>query len=329
MDNVVPLQRNVPEEHQEYAGYRMIRHDRIGRFEDQPRNFFDPQKIESLASSIEAEGQQVAVQVCANAAGSSGNEVPFTLIDGERRWRACTLIAARTGKPFLMKATIEVVNSVEEHFARSFGANFGSEEMSAMDIATGLQRLKRNGWTIERMSTSNGKSMTYVTQYLSLNGLHDEVKAMLDPNLPDNERLSVSHAIQIARVRNKSMQLELAQETKEMGLKVGDLKSSIEKGGMNYTYQGDEKDEQYYQPRARRIGDERRLLSRRLERSATELEKLVERIKHGGLDLSELYMSADDSEALMNEYLDRIERARMASEYISAAIEEAKNWRQQ
>jgi ParB family chromosome partitioning protein len=56
----------------------------IERFEGQPRTYFDEDSIRSLADSIQKEGLQVPIKVCTNPAKRG----IFTLVDGERRYRA-------------------------------------------------------------------------------------------------------------------------------------------------------------------------------------------------------------------------------------------------
>jgi ParB/RepB/Spo0J family partition protein len=71
------------------ADLRFIPTDRIQRNEHNPRLIFRAHELEELAASIQEIGVQVPISVFKDG-------TRFTLIDGERRWRACLMINRKT-----------------------------------------------------------------------------------------------------------------------------------------------------------------------------------------------------------------------------------------
>lgn len=319
---------NVPDE----GGFLYVRHDRITRFEQQPRTTFPKESIMELAESIRLEGQHTPVQVCKTDGGKKSSpildnegNVLFSLIDGERRWRACTLLAGETGKPFLMKVTIEIVKSVEDHFRRSFGANFQREDMTPIDVAAGLLRLRESADkpTYEQLAKSYGKSIQYIINYLSLNNLDTQVKEMMSQSLPKDSRLRVTHAIQIARVLNKDKQVQLAEEALELGLSVLDLRGSIESSGLANHHTQSYGEHGFYQPRSRRVSDERAILTNLLNSTDKGLKRFAERIKNGDVDMEDMYLGCLNGDEVFEGYLEILSSINRSVLYLNDTMKKA------
>lgn len=216
---------NVPETDIREAP--LIRLSRVVPNPHQPRKTFIESTIENLADSIQEEGQRTPVEVC-KVSGSSGN---FMLIAGERRWRALHKIWERTGKEPYIKAFIEVVKDEKELFRRSFVENLHREDMCALDTAEGYQKLHKDGLTIAQVAELAKKSATHIENYLKLTKLPNEVKAMMDPNLPDERKLAVTIAIDIARsipMADAELRTRLAREAVERNLGVGEARLLVE-----------------------------------------------------------------------------------------------------
>lgn len=193
----------------------------IERFDGQPRNYFDDNSISALADSIQKEGLQVPIKVTTNPAKKG----VFTLIDGERRFRAFKLIHERTGVEPVVDAFVSVVKDLKEHFRLSTIANLHREDLNPLDEAAALSRLKEDGETLEGLSNLVGKSTTYVQGYLKMHELPDEVKKLMCSDLPKTERLSVTSAIDIARsISEKMLQIEIAKEIVVRQLGVNDAR---------------------------------------------------------------------------------------------------------
>lgn len=210
---------------QQIAEAYQIKHSSIVPNPLQPRKFFSQASIEDLANSIQNEGQRMAVAVYRDPSQKAG---VFTLVDGERRWRAFKLIRERTGRDPLVKAFVEVIKDPKDLFKKSVIANLHREDLSSVDEAAAIDTLYRNGETYDSIATLIGKSQSYVEGYLKLHTLPDEVKALMDPNLPKDQRLGTTAAIDIARsTKDPFLRIELANEVVDRQLTLMDVRSMI------------------------------------------------------------------------------------------------------
>jgi ParB/RepB/Spo0J family partition protein len=209
--------------HSELGAPYPIRLSRIDRCEFQPRTTFVDSSIESLARSIQTEGQQQPVLVI-----RSGTPGRFELIDGERRKRAFEKIRDWTGTDPIVLAYVTVVRDKKEHFRRSVIANLHREDLTPVDEAAAIAALRRQGDTLEGIARLLGKSVTYVDSYSRIDTLPDGVKALMDPSRPRDVRLTVTAAIDIARSTvDPDLRLELARETIERNLNLNDTRFLI------------------------------------------------------------------------------------------------------
>lgn len=208
-----------------------IRLSRIKPLENQPRRFFDPRTIEALADDIKAKGQNTPVQVCRHQ-----NEPGiFTLIGGERRWRAFHVIKEKYpeedgGDPIVL-AFVDVVKDYKELRRKARTDNLHREDLVPLDEAAEYYRMRyEEKMTIDEIvAESGGKSVSHIENYLWLHKLPEAVKRFMDPMLPKNERLSITAAIDIAKSPAKNdMKISLAKEAMERDLGVHEVKTLIE-----------------------------------------------------------------------------------------------------
>lgn len=249
----------------------------IERFEGQPRNYFDEDGIITLSYSIQKEGLQVPIKVTTNPAKKG----VFTLVDGERRYRAYKLIQERTGIEQIVDAFVAVVKDLKEHFRLSTIANLHREDLNPLDEAAALFRLKEDGETFEGLSTLIGKSTSYVQGYLKMHELPDEVKKMMDPRLPKGERLSVTSAIDIARsVSEKALRIEIANEvvTRQLGVNDARLLMGVRTESEGYRFGG----------RFRKPSDDYKVLTTFLGRLSKDA------LRFSKTDVEGLYYHRDD-----------------------------------
>jgi ParB/RepB/Spo0J family partition protein len=251
----------------------------IVRFEGQPRTYFDEDGIKALADSIQTDGQQVPIKVCTHPQQRG----VFTLVDGERRFRAFKLIHDRTGKEPTIEAFVAVVRDLKEHFRLSTIANLHREDLSPLDEAAALARLKDDGETWESLAALRGKSTTYVQNYVKMHALPDGVKAYMDPRRPKDERLSVTSAIDIARsVPDPKLQMEIATEVVTRQLGVADTRALV----------GVRSDDTGYRlgGRLRRPSDDYIVLTAFIGRNLQSARRLTK------LDMEGLYYHRDNEE---------------------------------
>ncbi len=156
--------------------------DRIVPNPTQPRKEFDEEALDELAESIRQLG---IIQPLTVRKGADGR---YVLISGERRWRA----ARRAGLAALPVYIREVDD--ENLHAMALVENFQRQDLNAIEIALGLQRLiEECHLTQEALSQKVGKNRSSVANYLRLLKLPDELQLALKEGL-----VSMGHAKAIA-----------------------------------------------------------------------------------------------------------------------------------
>jgi ParB family chromosome partitioning protein len=125
----------------------------------QPRQHFDPQKLEELAQSIREHGL-VEPLVVRRTPGSSDK---FELVAGERRWRALQ----RAG----MREALVVVKDVsaKDAFELALIENVQREDLNPIELAEAFDRLVReHGYTQEALAERLGKDRTTIANGMRL-----------------------------------------------------------------------------------------------------------------------------------------------------------------
>ncbi|MCX4609415.1 ParB/RepB/Spo0J family partition protein [Streptomyces mirabilis] len=150
----------------------------ISRDENQPREIFDPEKLQELADSIAEIGVQQAITVRYISRGK------YVLISGERRWRAAQM-AALTEIPAMVMHGLEGGSETLEGFTRSVAENLGRADMSPLEEAKAFKKLVDFDLTPEEVAKRVGKSWNYIDLRLSLLKLVPAVQeALLKGHLP-------------------------------------------------------------------------------------------------------------------------------------------------
>jgi ParB/RepB/Spo0J family partition protein len=164
----------------------------IRPFSDQPRKYFDQQKLVELATSIRAIGQKVPGLVKEIDDGCSQK---YELIDGQRRWHALAMACVDK-----MKVIVTEVKNVEDQFLTSVVANFGRAEHGPLEIANAIRRFRDNGMSVSQIAEVFARSDAWVYQHLKVFQLDPEVQKMMSPEIPENCRLLFSVALMLADV---------------------------------------------------------------------------------------------------------------------------------
>ena len=183
----------------------------IGKLEPnrfQPRTYFDESGLEDLSASIKTQGVVQPIVVTPKGEGR------FTIIAGERRWRASKLAGLKKvpvvvrevtdDQKLLEMALVENIqradlNPVEEAEAyRSLGDSF---ELSQEEIAKRV-----------------GKGRTTITNFLRLLRLPQEVQDLMREG-----RLTAGQARPLLGFGDAKKQIELAERAVEEGLTARDL----------------------------------------------------------------------------------------------------------
>ncbi|MEO7432959.1 MAG: ParB/RepB/Spo0J family partition protein [Dokdonella sp.] len=179
-----------------------------GKF--QPRQAFDPEKIEELAASIKAQG--LIQPVVVRAIGKDRYE----LIAGERRWRA----AQKAGLDEI-PALVKVVGD-QAVVAMALIENIQREDLSPLEEAQALSRLiEEFGLTHQQAADAVGRSRAAVSNLLRLLDLPAAIKRLLD-----ERKLDMGHARALATLPEVRA-VALAREAAEKGWSVRELEAAV------------------------------------------------------------------------------------------------------
>ncbi|MEM1379806.1 MAG: ParB/RepB/Spo0J family partition protein [Pseudomonadota bacterium] len=151
------------------SGVREVPTSDIAPDKDQPRKAFDAGELDALAASISARG--VLQPILVRPDGPSGR---YTIIAGERRWRAAQK-AGLHKVPVLIK---EVEPGVSAEMALI--ENVQRVDLNPMEEADAYQRLKDvHGRTQTDIAEAVGKSRSHVANMMRLTALPPDVRGMV------------------------------------------------------------------------------------------------------------------------------------------------------
>ena len=148
----------------------------------QPRTEFNEESLEELSQSIAQLGVIQPITLKRRADGK------YTIISGERRWRASQRAGLET-----LPAYIREVDDENLH-AMALVENIQRQDLNAIEIALGMQRLVDEcGLTQEAMAEKLGKKRSTVSNYMRLLSLPSEVQLALKEGI-----ITMGHAKAIA-----------------------------------------------------------------------------------------------------------------------------------
>ncbi|MBR2867248.1 MAG: ParB/RepB/Spo0J family partition protein [Alistipes sp.] len=169
----------------------------------QPRSTFDEEALKELSESI---AQLGVIQPITLRRRDDGR---YTIISGERRWRASQMAGLDR-----LPAYIREVEDEELH-AMALVENIQRENLNAIEIALGMQRLiDECGLTQEAMAERVGKKRSTVSNYMRLLSLPSEVQLALKEGI-----ISMGHAKAIATLKEE-LQLKALKRCVKKGLSV-------------------------------------------------------------------------------------------------------------
>jgi ParB family chromosome partitioning protein len=169
----------------------------------QPRSVFDEGKLDELAKSINANG--VVQPVLLRRKGAR-----FELIAGERRWRAA-IRAGLTQIPAVLRNV-----SDDQVLEIALIENIQREDLNPIEEARAYKKLIETlGLTQESVADRVGRDRSYVTNYLRLLRLPDDIQ-----DLVQSGRLSTGHARTLLGVERVDTQRRIARRILEKDLSV-------------------------------------------------------------------------------------------------------------
>ncbi|MHB1160505.1 MAG: ParB/RepB/Spo0J family partition protein, partial [Chloroflexota bacterium] len=166
--------------------------DRISPNPRQPRTLMKEEALADLAESIRQHG--VLQPLIVTRAGQN-----YTLVAGERRWRAARLAGLRT-VPALVKDT-----SPHQMLELALVENIQRQDLGPLEEAAAYrQLLEEHGLTQEEVARRVGKSRSAVANSLRLLNLPPEAKSALEEG-----RITEGHARTLLSLPTAEQQLQL------------------------------------------------------------------------------------------------------------------------
>lgn len=198
-----------------------IRLDRIAPDAAQPRKHFDETKLNELAASITKHGVQQPICV-RPVAGKAGH---YTIVFGERRWRASEIAGLDTIPAIVDTEANDDPNALLE---RQLIENAQREDLHPLEEGEALRTLhEQHIYGIEELAAKVGKSRSHVYARIALTKLAPGVqKAMLEGRLPH------AHGELIGRIPDHKLQEQCCKEV--LGQVNHDVLRNLEDVGLRH-----------------------------------------------------------------------------------------------
>jgi len=176
----------------------------------QPRQHFDPERLQELASSLKAQGLLQPIVVRRRQDG-------FEIIAGERRWRAAQMAGFET-IPALVKPA-----SDEEILGLALLENLQREDLNPLEEARAYQRLQTEfHLRQEDVARYVGKDRSSIANALRLLKLPQALQGDLEAG-----RLSMGHARALLALELEEDQLRLRDHILAAGLSVRETEARV------------------------------------------------------------------------------------------------------
>ena len=169
------------------AGAKLIARERLRPDPVQPRRAFDAERLQALAASLIADGMQSPI-----TAYYDDDDDIFTIVTGERRWRASG-IAGMTHVPVLLTAQ---PNNPADVLGRQLAENLLRSDLTELEKALALARMRElqpQSWV--DLANTHGLSDRRVYQMLSLLDAPEPIKEAIQAG-----RISGRHARAVTRL---------------------------------------------------------------------------------------------------------------------------------
>jgi len=175
----------------------------IIRDPDQPRQRFPKEDIQELAASFDGSGPEQPIMVRQPQDGK------YMIIAGEMRWRAAKLKGI-TELPCIVK---DITDEKEARLAQ-LKENLLRKDLHPLEIGVAYRKLMdEHGLTERAIAEQVGKSQSRVHEYANLaTNLSDLLKNQIGEGTLN---LSTTQAIEIAKIKEKGKQFEVAEIVKE------------------------------------------------------------------------------------------------------------------
>ena len=177
----------------------------------QVRKNFDESDLHSLSQSIKNNGIFQPIVVVSDKEENG----KYKIVAGERRWRAAQ-IANIHEVPIILRDDLSLDKIVEI----SLLENLERSDLNPLEEAKGYEALiNEHNYTQEKVAEMFSKSRPYITNFLRLLTLPDEIKSFIVEG-----KLSVGHARAIINSENS---LEVARDIIKKGLSVREVENIL------------------------------------------------------------------------------------------------------
>lgn len=180
--------------------------------EEQPRKYFDNEKIANLAQSIKEHGIIQPIVLMKNGDF-------YTIVAGERRWRAAKSIGMREIPAIVMELSNKQLLEV------SLIENIQREDLNPIEEAIAYKKLiEEFNITQEDLAVKLGKSRTAITNSMRLLNLDKRVQDYLIEGV-----ITEGHGRAILGIADFDLQNEMAQKIIDEGLSVRQVEALIKR----------------------------------------------------------------------------------------------------
>ena len=203
-------------ENKKENGLLLIPIEKIFRDENQPRKEFDKEKIEELAQSISKNG---LIQPLILTKNDNDN---YTLVAGERRWRAAQIANLKILPALLLPADLDKdeISLIE---------NIQRENLKVTEEAQAYQRLiDKNSYTHEELSRIVGKSRSHITNLLRILNLHKYFSDLLNKGI-----ISMGHARALVGKKPEDLDEKILSQINTGKVTVRDIENNSPKKKKN------------------------------------------------------------------------------------------------
>ena len=179
----------------------------------QPRTRFDETQLEELAQSIKTNGVVQPILVRKTNGGR------YQIVAGERRWRA----AQRAGLQRIPSVIRDVPD--DKMLELALIENIQRQELNAIEEAYAYKRLIETfNLTQETVAQRVGRDRTFVTNYLRLLRLPEDIQRLVEEN-----NLAMGHARALLGIDDADKQREIARNVIERSLSVRDTERAVKR----------------------------------------------------------------------------------------------------
>ncbi len=232
LSSLLGSKEDLPINVKDDKGLLLVPIEKIFRDGNQPRKEFDPEKINELAQSIKKNGLIQPLIL------TKRNYDTYTLVAGERRWRAAQSADLKILPSLLLPKDLDKdeISLIE---------NIQREDLKISEEAQAYQRLiDKNNYTHENLSQIVGKSRSHITNLLRILNLDKYFLSLLNKGIitmgharalvgktPDNfdeKTLSIISSGKISvrdleknKRRTQNIEPNLIQEEKNLSSTIG------------------------------------------------------------------------------------------------------------